>query len=99
MLMQNRDKILGVCGAYAWHTTKRKWWRQCKSLQETKPMDFLFVMQAAAHQRGGGHFAGEVNFEFFYLMYQLFLGCKGALDNILKFSFWLKFIYHVKIDC
>ena len=24
---------------------------------------------------------------------------KGALDNILKFSFWPNFIYHVKIDC
>ena len=23
---------------------------------------------------------------------------KGALDNISKFSFWLNFIYHVKID-
>ena len=23
---------------------------------------------------------------------------KGALDNILKFSFWLNFIYHVKSD-
>ena len=22
---------------------------------------------------------------------------KGALDNILKFSFWLNFIYHVKL--
>ena len=26
-------------------------------------------------------------------------GFKGALDNIFKFSFWLNFIYHVKIDC
>ena len=24
---------------------------------------------------------------------------KGALDNIWKFSFWLNFIDHVKIDC
>ena len=24
---------------------------------------------------------------------------KGALDNILKFSFWLNFIYQIKIDC
>ena len=24
---------------------------------------------------------------------------KGAVDNILKFSFWLNFILHVKIDC
>ena len=24
---------------------------------------------------------------------------KGALDNVLKFYFWLNFIYHVKIDC
>ena len=24
---------------------------------------------------------------------------KGALDNILKFSFWLNFINQVKIDC
>ena len=23
----------------------------------------------------------------------------GALDNILEFSFWLNFIYQVKIDC
>ena len=23
---------------------------------------------------------------------------KGALDNILKFSFWLNLIYHVKFD-
>ena len=24
---------------------------------------------------------------------------KGALDNILKFYFWLNFIYHVKCNC
>ena len=24
---------------------------------------------------------------------------KGALDNIFNFSFWLNFIYEVKIDC
>ena len=24
---------------------------------------------------------------------------KGALDNVLKFSFWVNFIYQVKIDC
>ena len=24
---------------------------------------------------------------------------KGALDNILKFSFWLNLIYHVESDC
>ena len=24
---------------------------------------------------------------------------KGAFDNILKLSFWLNFIYQVKIDC
>ena len=24
---------------------------------------------------------------------------KGALDNILKFHFWLNFIYHVKCNC
>ena len=26
-----------------------------------------------------------------------FFVLKGALDNILKFSFWLNFIYHVKL--
>ena len=24
---------------------------------------------------------------------------KGALDNVLKFYFWLNFIYHVKCNC
>ena len=24
---------------------------------------------------------------------------KGALDNIFQFSFWLNFIYQIKIDC
>ena len=24
---------------------------------------------------------------------------KGALDNILQFSFWLNLIYHVESDC
>ena len=29
---------------------------------------------------------------------KLTLGChiKGALDNILEYSFWLNFIYHIK---
>ena len=31
-----------------------------------------------------------------YLLYYLFL-IKGTLDNILEFSFWLNFIYHVKM--
>ena len=29
----------------------------------------------------------------------LFVYFKGALDNILKFYFWLNFIYHVKCNC
>ena len=31
--------------------------------------------------------------------FMVWLQFKGALDNILKFSLWLNFIYHVKIDC
>ena len=37
--------------------------------------------------------------------FQIFTGrtfpspLEGALDNILEFSFWLNFIYQVKIDC
>ena len=33
------------------------------------------------------------------LFKQIISKFKGALDNILQFSFWLNFIYHVKIDC
>ena len=33
------------------------------------------------------------------IIIKLVLVFKGALDNILKFSFWLNLIYHVESDC
>ena len=40
-------------------------------------------------------------FHLFYIIESigLVILVKGALDNILKFSFWLNSIYHVNIDC
>ena len=46
-------------------------------------------MAAAAH--GLFKVDGSPSFETQYL--------KGALNNILQFSFWLNFIYQVKLDC
>ena len=36
---------------------------------------------------------------FVFIVSSLLILIKGALENILKFSFWWNFIYHVKIDC
>ena len=46
------------------------------------------------------HFFFRLKFSVeFRIFNTLTLTLKGALDNILTFSFWLNFIYQVNIDC
>ena len=49
-------------------------------------------MEMIANKLFGLRNTFQANVRFTYAL-------KGALDNILKFYFWLNFIYHVKCNC
>ena len=68
-------------------------------------LEYLFLVAVLAVQYGICHGAPigktifSMNYECFLIFKNFHREVKGALDNILEFSFWLNSIYQVNIDC
>ena len=74
-----------------------------------KRMSIQFIMEPSKHKKPIKLYLSNIPLRV--LIFPIFVPCgsfskfessvsfKGALDNILKFYFWLNFIYHVKCNC